>query len=142
MTTRHNPDALPTLLLALIALIGAGGLALLPPDGAVAGISPVILAFKLKSFAVIGLAGMACASAARAWPRYMIRLGEAQRWLVTAAAGMALCLAGLVALDKAGPALPSLPAITGPLICLAAFLLLALRQREERRARQLADRRR
>jgi hypothetical protein len=140
MTTRHNPDAIPTLALALIALLGAGGLALLPPDGTVAGVSPLLLAFKLRSFALIGLAGLACASAARAWPRYMIRLGEAQRWLVTIAAGMAMCFVGLVALERAGPGLPSLPAITGPLICVGAFLLLALRQREERRARQLADR--
>jgi hypothetical protein len=140
MTTRHNPDAIPSLLLALLALLGVGGLALLPPDGVVAGINPVLLGFKLKSFALIGLTGMACASASRTWPRYMIRLGEAQRWLLTLAAGMAMCFLGLVVLEKAGSALPPVPAIAGPMICLVAFVLLAMRQREERLARQMAAR--
>ena len=48
--------------------------------------------------------------------------------------------AGLVLLEKAGSALPPLPAIAGPLTCVVAFMLLAMRQREERLARQMADR--
>jgi hypothetical protein len=70
----------------------------------------------------------------------MIRLGEAQRWLLTLAAGMAMCFVGVVAVEKAGAAMPPLPAIAGPLTCLVAFMLLAFRQREERLARQIADR--
>jgi hypothetical protein len=137
MTTRHDPDAVPTLLLALIALGGAGGLIILPVDGLLVGIHPVLISFKLKSFVVIGLAGLACAAASRGFPRYMIRLGEAQRLLVALAAGMALCFAGIVALgfgalDGTGTILPPLPAIAGPLTCCAAFVLLALRQRQAR----------
>jgi hypothetical protein len=146
MTTRHDPDAVPTILLAMIALCGIGGLGLFPLDQLPANIHPALVSFKLKSFALIGVAGLACAAASRAFPRYMIRFGEAQRLLVTLAAGMALCFVGVVALgfgalDGSGLILPPLPAIAGPLTCCAAFILLALRQREARRLGQAVSRR-
>ncbi|MGL4729591.1 MAG: hypothetical protein ACRCWO_12630 [Bosea sp. (in: a-proteobacteria)] len=146
MTTHRDPDAVPTFLLALIALGGVGGLAFLPLDGLLAGIHPDLISFKLKGFALIGLSGLGCAAASRSFPRYMIRLGETQRMLITLAAGMALCFVGVVglgfgALDGSGVRLPPLPAVAGPLTCCAAFVLLALRQREARRVSAMANRR-
>ncbi len=145
MSSRRDPDAVPTLFLAIFTLAGLGGLALLPADALSPGIHPTLLAFKLKSFALIGVAGLACAAAARAFPRWMIRMGEAQRVLLTMLGGMVLCFVGLVALghgglDGAGLMLPPLPAVAGPVTCAAALFLLVLRLREQRQMAEASSR--